>query len=399
MAAFDFAIRGKSVGYLPGAGDDTMASLEQLGYVVTPLTGPDLTPEKLRRFDAVVIGVRAFNERTDLAANFPGLLAYAEAGGTVIAQYNRPNGLRTPELGPYALSIQGQSAAVAGDGRNCARHLPRARPPGAHHAQQNYQRGFRRLGAGTRRVFSQQLGRGPLRRAAGHERPRRDRAEQQPAHRAARQGLLRLHQPGVFPPAPRRGSGRLPALRQSDFIGQMSLAAHAKGGWGRRPRREFSRRAHRRCGAASGHAPPHEAAPGRKTKPPACRGRAPGGACMGSCSACSFSGSACSCADRAIFVNALDYAILLVTLLAIAGYGMWRTRTRRSLDTYLRGARDTSWLTIGVSVMATQASATTFLSTPGPELPERDRFHPKLLWRAARHGRHRQGLPADVSPA
>ncbi len=64
-------------------------------------------------------------------------------------------------------------------------------------------------------------------------------------------------------------------------------------------------------------------------------------------------------------MNTLDYAVLLVTILAIVGYGMWRTRSRRSLDTYLRGARDTNWLTIGVAVMATQASATTFLSTPG----------------------------------
>jgi len=64
-------------------------------------------------------------------------------------------------------------------------------------------------------------------------------------------------------------------------------------------------------------------------------------------------------------VNALDYAVLLVTLLGIAAYGMWRTRGRRDLHTYLKGAGDTRWLTIGLSVMATQASAITFLSTPG----------------------------------
>ncbi|MSU67676.1 MAG: LmbE family protein [Opitutaceae bacterium] len=105
VAAFDYATRGKNVGYLPGAGDDTVEALEQLGYTVTMLTGPGLTAEKLRGLDAVVIGVRAFNERADLAANFPGLLAYVEAGGTVIAQYNRPNGLKAQQLGPYALSI------------------------------------------------------------------------------------------------------------------------------------------------------------------------------------------------------------------------------------------------------------------------------------------------------
>ncbi len=109
VVAANFAIRGKFVGYLPGAGDATAEALTQLGYAVTTLTGADLTPEKLRGLDAVVIGVRAFNERPDFAANFPGLLAYAEAGGTVIAQYNRPNGLRTSQLGPYPLSIQGQA--------------------------------------------------------------------------------------------------------------------------------------------------------------------------------------------------------------------------------------------------------------------------------------------------
>ena len=109
VAAFDFAIRGKTVGYLPGAGDDTVGSLQQLGYKVITLTGADLTPEKLRELDAVVIGVRAFNERRDLAINLPGLFAYVENGGTVIAQYNRPNGLQTQKLGPYTLSIAGNA--------------------------------------------------------------------------------------------------------------------------------------------------------------------------------------------------------------------------------------------------------------------------------------------------
>ena len=109
VAAFDFAIRGKSVGYLPGAGDDTAESLAQLGYTVTTLAGADLTPEKLRGLDAVVIGVRAFNERTDLATNLAGLFAYVENGGTVVAQYNRPNGLQAPRLGPYPLSIAGNA--------------------------------------------------------------------------------------------------------------------------------------------------------------------------------------------------------------------------------------------------------------------------------------------------
>ncbi len=107
VAAFDVATRGRTAGYLPGAGDDTAEALAQLGYRVTTLTGADLTEPKLRGLDVVVIGVRAFNERQDLEPGLSGLLAYVEAGGTVVVQYNRPNGLKGRTLGPYPLSIEG----------------------------------------------------------------------------------------------------------------------------------------------------------------------------------------------------------------------------------------------------------------------------------------------------
>ncbi len=98
-------IRGKEIGYLPGAGDRTAEAVEAMGYHVTPLTGADLTPERLHAFDAVVVGVRAFNVRTDLAAGLPALFAYVENGGTVVEQYNTPNDLRNPRLAPYDLTL------------------------------------------------------------------------------------------------------------------------------------------------------------------------------------------------------------------------------------------------------------------------------------------------------
>ena len=101
----DLQIRGKQVGYLPGAGDRTAEALEAMGYAVTTLSGADLTPERLRAFDAVVVGVRAFNVRTDLAAGLPALFAYAENGGTVVEQYNTPNELKNPRLAPYTLEL------------------------------------------------------------------------------------------------------------------------------------------------------------------------------------------------------------------------------------------------------------------------------------------------------
>jgi len=54
----------------------------------------------------VVIGIRAFNVRTDLVAQLPALFAFVEAGGNVVVQYNRPGGdLKTEELAPYNLKL------------------------------------------------------------------------------------------------------------------------------------------------------------------------------------------------------------------------------------------------------------------------------------------------------
>ena len=64
-------------------------------------------------------------------------------------------------------------------------------------------------------------------------------------------------------------------------------------------------------------------------------------------------------------MNVLDFAVLIGSMLAIAAYGAWHTRRHRNLDHYLRGDEKVGWLTIGISVAATQASAITFISTPG----------------------------------
>jgi solute:Na+ symporter, SSS family len=64
-------------------------------------------------------------------------------------------------------------------------------------------------------------------------------------------------------------------------------------------------------------------------------------------------------------MNALDWIVLLGTMIGIAAYGAWHTRHTDHLDTYLKGSKTTRWGTIGISVMATQASAITFLSIPG----------------------------------
>jgi len=64
-------------------------------------------------------------------------------------------------------------------------------------------------------------------------------------------------------------------------------------------------------------------------------------------------------------MQALDWFILLTTLIFIVAYGTWKTRGSQNVDDYLKGGNQSRWWTIGLSVMATQASAITFLSTPG----------------------------------
>src|SRR3954449_1847179 len=64
-------------------------------------------------------------------------------------------------------------------------------------------------------------------------------------------------------------------------------------------------------------------------------------------------------------MSTLDWIVLIGTMVGIAAYGAWRTRHTDTLNTYLKGSSTTRWGTIGLSVMATQASAITFLSIPG----------------------------------
>lgn len=61
----------------------------------------------------------------------------------------------------------------------------------------------------------------------------------------------------------------------------------------------------------------------------------------------------------------LDWIILIGTLLFIVSYGAYKTRGSKNVDDYIKGGSEAKWWTIGLSVMATQASAITFLSTPG----------------------------------
>jgi len=70
----------------------------------------------------------------------------------------------------------------------------------------------------------------------------------------------------------------------------------------------------------------------------------------------------------------LDWIVLFGTLLLIVSYGVWKTRGKQSMDSYLLGNKTLPWWNVGLSIMATQASAITFLSTPGQAYEDGMRF-------------------------
>src|SRR6201991_4823470 len=69
-----------------------------------------------------------------------------------------------------------------------------------------------------------------------------------------------------------------------------------------------------------------------------------------------------------------DSIVLGVTILAIIIYGIWKSGKNQNIDTFLTGSRSMPWYTVGLSVMATQASAITFLSAPGQAYSDGMRF-------------------------
>jgi len=95
-----------------GAGDEVPQALEQLGASVRLLSAEDLTSGDLRRFDAIVTGVRALNVRSDLLAASRRLLDYVREGGTLVVQYNTADSPRAAGLAPYPLKPSANRVSV-----------------------------------------------------------------------------------------------------------------------------------------------------------------------------------------------------------------------------------------------------------------------------------------------
>ena len=102
-------IKGKNVGYVDGAGDKIPEALVELGYTVSHLSAADLTLEKLKNFDAIVVGIRAYNMYAYLSEQNEVLNEYIKGGGNLIVQYLKSNqvGIKPVKVGPYSFSVNG----------------------------------------------------------------------------------------------------------------------------------------------------------------------------------------------------------------------------------------------------------------------------------------------------
>ncbi len=98
--------KGKSIGYIQGAGDAIPESLEQIGYNVKIIDLKSITAKELEKYDAVVIGIRAYNVVPEINSKQTLLLDYVKNGGTLITQYNTvPRRKKLDIKAPFELEL------------------------------------------------------------------------------------------------------------------------------------------------------------------------------------------------------------------------------------------------------------------------------------------------------
>ncbi|QRM90872.1 LmbE family protein [Lacinutrix sp. WUR7] len=105
VVRLDIQKRGENIAYIEGAGDVVPESLQQIGYNVVTINPEDINAETLSRFDAVVVGIRAYNTVETLKFKQQALFDFVANGGNMIVQYNTNHRLKTEEIAPYSLAL------------------------------------------------------------------------------------------------------------------------------------------------------------------------------------------------------------------------------------------------------------------------------------------------------
>ncbi|WP_412560462.1 PIG-L family deacetylase [Winogradskyella sp. MIT101101] len=105
VVRLDIEKRGNNIGYIEGAGDVVPESLRQIGYNVTIIKPEQISADNLVNFDAIVVGIRAYNILDEMKFKQKFLLDYVKEGGNMIVQYNTSRGIKTDNIAPYELQL------------------------------------------------------------------------------------------------------------------------------------------------------------------------------------------------------------------------------------------------------------------------------------------------------
>jgi hypothetical protein len=107
LVRFNMRRAFKRVGYIAGAGDEVPTALRQVGYDVTMLSDNALANDVLDSYDAIVVGVRAFNTNQRMPRFHQRLMDYVSGGGTLVVQYNTQNRISkiAGQIGPWPFNI------------------------------------------------------------------------------------------------------------------------------------------------------------------------------------------------------------------------------------------------------------------------------------------------------
>ncbi|MGA0044711.1 MAG: PIG-L family deacetylase [Candidatus Kapaibacteriota bacterium] len=107
VVAEPLRVTARRIAFVEGAGEATADVLRTMGVRVDVVSTDQLlnTQQLLDTYDAVLVGIRALNTRTDMTYVMPALMQYVEQGGTLVMQYNTTGNLKTTEIGPFPMKI------------------------------------------------------------------------------------------------------------------------------------------------------------------------------------------------------------------------------------------------------------------------------------------------------
>ncbi len=114
LVNIDLSKKGNLIGYVKGAGDDVPEALVQMGYQIEYLDQNSIIQNDLQKYDAIIMGVRAYNTQKWLYDLHDKLMEYVFEGGNIIAQYNTNRDLNFDKIGPYKFELGRDRVTVEG---------------------------------------------------------------------------------------------------------------------------------------------------------------------------------------------------------------------------------------------------------------------------------------------